>query len=81
MDSFKYELEEQGSREYNHNDFSELHSELLFYLEDKVLYDTATNEEIITYERYKVFNQIDIDSDVCKNLIKEMQIIYESGYK
>lgn len=81
MDSFKYELEEQGSREYNHNDFSELHSELLFYLEDKVLYGTATNEELITYESYKVFNQIDIDSDVCKNLIKEMQIIYESGYK
>jgi len=81
VDSFKYELEEQGSREYNHNDFSELHSELLFYLEDKVLHGTATNEELITYERYKVFNQIDIDSDVCKNLIKEMQIIYESGYK
>lgn len=67
-------------RQPNNQDFSEIHNELLFYLEDKVLNNTYSYDELVVYENYKLFNELDIDSDICRELLKEMQEIYTRGY-
>lgn len=60
--------------------FSEIHSELLFYLEDKVVHNVATEEELVLYEEYKKYKYVDIDSEICQTLIEEMQSNYKNGY-
>mgnify|MGYP001256721200 CR=1 FL=1 len=79
MDGIEFEL---GIEEkYDIAEFSELHTEILFYLEDKIIHNTATQDELIKYENYKYFGHIDVDSEVCQKLIEEMQNIYENGCK
>lgn len=62
-------------------EFSEEHTELIFYLEDEVLNNTATNDEIIMYENYKWFNTFDIDSEEYRKTIEKMSGFYMKGYK
>lgn len=76
MENFKL-----GDKVSKYEEFSEIHSELLFYLEEKVLDNSATYDELITYEDYKLFNKIDLESKICKKLLVEMQEIYMKGYK
>lgn len=78
MENSKIELEINGKLDIN--EFSEIHNELLFYLEDKVKYGTATEMELNVYEDYKLFDTFDVDSEVCKRLIREMQEIYGADY-
>lgn len=61
--------------------FSEFETELLLYLEDKVVNGIANNDELTMYENYKWFHEIDFDSDIARGLEREMQNIYENGYK
>lgn len=79
MDGIKYELEN------NDNDdetvFSELHTELICYLEYKVRYGLANNDELILYEDFKLFDCFDVGSDICEQLIQEMQTIYNNGVR
>lgn len=76
MENFKL-----GDEVSKYEEFSEIHSELLFYLEEKVLDNSATYDELITYEDYKLFNKIDLESKICKKMLVEMQEIYMKGYK
>lgn len=79
MDGIRFEL---GLEEETNDlrEFSELHNELIFYLEDKILNGLATSEELKLYENYKYFDELDIDCEVCQNLIKEMETVYQSGF-
>lgn len=62
-------------------DFSEIHSELIFYLEDKIANNVYTSDELEVYEKYKIFDELDVDSDECRRSIEEMEKFYVEGYK
>lgn len=79
MDESKFDL--VSNKEVDKKEFSEIHNELLFYLEDKVLNNLATDSEIIAYEEYRLYEEFDVESDVFKKLLNEMEEIYMNGYK
>lgn len=60
--------------------FSEFKTEIVFYLEDKIMSGIASNEELKLYEDYKWFGKLDFEHEVCLQLDKEMQHIYDNGY-
>lgn len=50
--------------------------DVIGYLEDKILSESATNREIRMYENYKWNNKINKNSNTYKKLINEMMIEY-----
>jgi arsenate reductase-like glutaredoxin family protein len=54
-----------------------LKSEVISYLEEKILEDKATDEEMEFYEKYIWFGKFNRKSDTYKRLLREMKEEWE----
>lgn len=54
--------------------------EVIAYLEEKILGEVASDEELELYQDYKWFGKLNKNTYTWKNLIKEMRDVSENGY-
>lgn len=62
-------------------EFSEAHRELIYYIEDMMIKNQSTIEMDDIYAEYHKYGEFDIETDECDKLMREMDKIFDKGYK